>query len=97
MHRFRAEGEAIWYSMDSSEPEDMEKNCSFGHLWGDAKLGGVVGSALVSLHHFQHALLDRIPEDVSTHILVELTLGAASGATLFVVGAAIGRWFKRVG
>ena len=63
-----------------------------GPEWGlrsSALYGCLTGIALTSLHHVHQAISNNIPDDIYTHVISEMIVGALGGGALFVIIATI--------
>jgi hypothetical protein len=51
--------------------------------------GCLVGLAGTALHQLYSAISNNIPDDIYTHVISEMIVGALGGGTLFVIIATI--------
>jgi hypothetical protein len=49
---------------------------------------------VTSLHHVHHTLTNRVPDDLYSHVLGELSAFALGGAALFAAASAACNYFK---
>ena len=61
----------------------------------NAQTGALFGTALGSLHMVHHALTNHVPEDIYTHVLRDLAVGALGSAVLFAAVSVICTWFSQ--
>lgn len=83
----------------SGKSAGMEKRCKSVRCCdtaGNALYGGLLGMAVASLHHVQHALTNQIPENIPAHILGEFAVAACGGAIAFVVVSLICNRLRRI-
>jgi hypothetical protein len=76
----------------------MKKSCLSKQCCDNAygaRIGGLFGIAIATLHIVHHALTSHVPEDIYLHVLSKMAAGTLGSAALFATGAALCNWFSR--